>query len=128
MPIRPMSIFGRAVVLAALMLSLACGDDDDDASASGSVDSQQNEGSADADDTDDGDESEPLTPEEAREAGSPETYERIAALTDCDELTRERDTAQANADRRADDARRRSILLSYVEAAEERMEEVGCDG
>lgn len=56
--------------------------------------------------------------------GNPDVYNRIASLTDCAELQREFDQADAN---RAisDDP---SIQTEYMKAADDRMEEIGCYG
>ena len=119
-------------ILLALVLSLgACGDDDDDdggdanGDASGSasaVTDEDGDGEADAEE----EPSEPLSEEEARAAGNPETFARIEAYTDCMQLTKERDNFKENAERRSDDPERQSILEAYIKAAEERMEELGC--
>lgn len=60
--------------------------------------------------------------------GHPDTYERIEALTDCAALQEAFDTAADNHDR--DDARGRLDLMkidsSYMDAADDRMGDVGC--
>jgi hypothetical protein len=54
--------------------------------------------------------------------GNPDVYSRISSLTDCAELQREFDTADANR-KFSDDP---EIQTSYMEAAHERMQELGC--
>lgn len=56
--------------------------------------------------------------------GNPDVYSRISSLNDCAELQREFDTADANR-RFSDDS---EIQTSYMEAAHERMQELGCYG
>lgn len=58
--------------------------------------------------------------------GNPEVYRRIDALTDCTELQREFDTAAANNDRYDAGTFGHETTLAYMEAANRRMEEVGC--
>jgi hypothetical protein len=103
----------------------ACGDDDDVASDHKTTTTERSNGG-----TDDGSsttqDTAPLSPDDAREAGNPEVYDRIASETDCAELQRERDTAKANAENRKDDPRRQSILESYADAAQDRMDEQHC--
>lgn len=61
-------------------------------------------------------------------SGDPDVYARIAALTDCDELQREFDTAMDNADARPARDPLGEIAESYGEAADGRMREIGCYG
>lgn len=60
--------------------------------------------------------------------GAPEAYERIESMTDCAALQEAFDTAAANHDR--DSARDRLDLMkidsSYMDAAHDRMGDVGC--
>jgi hypothetical protein len=65
---------------------------------------------------------------QADRPGNPDVYRRIAKLTDCARLQDEFDTAETNHER--DIARGRTDLAeidtSYMTAADERMQQVGC--
>jgi len=61
--------------------------------------------------------------------GSPAVYSRIEGLTSCSELHAEFDTAAANFDSRDRQTCRTDLAeidRSYMEAANERMDELGC--
>jgi hypothetical protein len=58
------------------------------------------------------------------EPGNPDVYARINAMTDCAELQREFDQADANRSLPTDD----DIPIAYMKAADERMDEIGCYG
>lgn len=58
--------------------------------------------------------------------GQSAVYERIAALTDCAELQSEFDRASANNGREEAGSTGFEITLSYMQAADDRMREVGC--
>ena len=58
--------------------------------------------------------------------GSPEVYERIEQSTDCTELQGEFDQAMDNTEARPAGDPLRDVSLSYAEAAQDRMEEIGC--
>ena len=61
--------------------------------------------------------------------GSPAVYSRIEGLTSCSELQAEFDTAAANYDSRGLKTCRTDLAAadrSYMEAANERMRELGC--
>ncbi len=64
--------------------------------------------------------------DEDDQPGSPAVYERIESLTDCVELQAEFDTAAANNDRAAAGSEEFDVTLSYMEAADDRLAEVGC--
>lgn len=117
-----------ALIAATLLFAAGCGDDDDDPGASGSASASVDEESETtvAGDTATSEDTAPLSEEEARAAGNPEVYARIAGLTDCAELEREKTAAETNAKNRADNPRRVSILESYAAAAAERMKELSC--
>jgi hypothetical protein len=114
------------ILLALLLVAFVgagCGGDDDDSSSDSKTTTTKSTDEGSSNTTED---TAPLSPEEAREEGNPETYARIEGLKDCDALTRERDAAKANAETRKDNPRRVSILESYAEAAEDRMDELDC--
>jgi hypothetical protein len=60
--------------------------------------------------------------------GNPAVYERIAGLTNCESLQREFDTAQVNHRRDLDSGKldRAEVDTSYMKAANDRMDQVGC--
>jgi hypothetical protein len=62
--------------------------------------------------------------------GSAVVYQRIAALTDCAKLLAEFDRANAYHSREmnAGDVDMAKVSTSYMEAAEARMQELGCHG
>lgn len=60
------------------------------------------------------------------EPGSPTVYERIEALTDCGKLQRELDTAVRSLERSQPGELANRISLSYIDFAENRMQEIGC--
>lgn len=62
----------------------------------------------------------------ATRPGSPIVYARIERDTDCVALQREFDTAMDNADARPSGDDLRNASLSYAEAADNRMREIGC--
>lgn len=70
-------------------------------------------------------------PEETQEAeqvppGEPAVYERIAASSDCTVLQGEFDTASENFDRVEAGTPQADASLGYMQAADARMQEVGC--
>lgn len=60
--------------------------------------------------------------------GSAAVYRRIESEVDCVMLQREFDTAMTNVEARSPGDRLRDISLSYANAADSRMREVGCYG
>lgn len=64
----------------------------------------------------------------AARPGNPDVYARIASLTDCRELQKEFDTAEANGrrDREAGRLEQARASTSYMDAADARMKQVGC--
>jgi hypothetical protein len=60
--------------------------------------------------------------------GNPAVYERIAGLTNCESLQREFDSAQVNHKRDLDSDKldRAEVDTSYMKAANDRMDQVGC--
>jgi hypothetical protein len=123
---RPPLLRLLAVLFALVLAAAACGDDDDDDSGSASGSGSASEADADGD-GDDAEDAEPLSPEEARAAGTPEVYERIASTEDCAKLADEHEAHQSNADGYfADDPERGPIFQAYADAAKERMEELNC--
>lgn len=60
--------------------------------------------------------------------GNPDVYERIEAETDCGVLQSEFDQAMNNAEARQPGDPLRDISLDYADAANARLEEVGCYG
>jgi hypothetical protein len=60
--------------------------------------------------------------------GSAAVYQRIESLTDCGSLQREFDTAEANFERGSKGTKQSSIELSYMDAANARLERIGCSG
>jgi len=58
--------------------------------------------------------------------GEPDVYARIAAETDCAALQDEFDTADAAHERADAGSHAAEVALSYMQAADDRMEEVGC--
>lgn len=67
----------------------------------------------------DGDEAEELP-------GDPGVYARIEALTDCRALQREFNIAMNNTEARNPSDPMHAVSLSYADAADERMSEIGC--
>lgn len=63
-----------------------------------------------------------------RTTGNPEVYARIASLTSCTALQREFDIAMDNAEARESGDPYRDLSLSYANAANTRMQEIGCYG
>jgi len=59
---------------------------------------------------------------------NPDVYERIGAETDCGVLQAEFDQAMDNAEARQPGDPLRDISLDYADAADARLEEVGCYG
>ena len=53
--------------------------------------------------------------------GEPAVYERIRSLTDCSALQQEFDTAAASHDRGGGE-----VATSYMQAAQDRMRQLGC--
>lgn len=53
-------------------------------------------------------------------------YDRIESVTDCAALQEEFDTAMDNAEAPTPGDPRRKASISYAEAADDRMREVGC--
>lgn len=66
--------------------------------------------------------------ENERTIGNPAVYERIAGMTSCTALQAEFDIAGDNTDRIQDEGGDASIPRSYMDAAHNRMREVGCYG
>jgi hypothetical protein len=96
-----------SVPLVALLLA-ACGDDDDT--------------SADSETT-------TTAPAESTTTvgpGDPAVYQRIASLTDCTMLQAEFDQAEENNGRVPAGSDQAEWTLAYMEAADARMQEVGC--
>lgn len=60
--------------------------------------------------------------------GDPAVYARIDASTSCTELQREFDIASDNTTRIQADGGDATISISYMEAADVRMREIGCYG
>jgi hypothetical protein len=62
--------------------------------------------------------------------GSAAVYQRIESLTDCDALQAEFDQADANTQREQDagNAAMAEVTISYMDAADKRMKELGCYG
>lgn len=60
--------------------------------------------------------------------GSPAVYDRIAATTDCAELQAMFDRAADNHDTAQPGSAETEWTLGYMEAADDRMESVGCYG
>ena len=58
--------------------------------------------------------------------GSTDVYAEIEAETDCDKLQTDFDRNMDDFDRRESGDPLRDVVLSYAEAADARMEEVGC--
>lgn len=58
--------------------------------------------------------------------GDPEVWKRIEEGTDCDALQQEFDQATENAERREAGDPLRDLSLKYADAAEKRMNELGC--
>lgn len=58
--------------------------------------------------------------------GDPAVYERIAAMTDCAELQETFDRNYDDAERREPGTTLRQIVMSYGDAADRRMREIGC--
>ena len=58
--------------------------------------------------------------------GSAPAYARIEAQTDCGKLHREFDIAMENVEGREPGDPYRRVSLSYAEAADARMREIGC--
>jgi hypothetical protein len=63
-------------------------------------------------------------PEET--VGNPAVYERINGLTDCAELQKEFDTASTHNDGAEPGTDEYRATTAYMEAADARMQEVGC--
>lgn len=98
----------RTLVLIVLVLVIAtgCGSDDD-----------LNRSTTD-----------PAVLENERTIGNPAVYERIAGLTSCTALQQEFDIAMDNAEARQPGDANREVSLSYANAADTRMQEIGCYG
>lgn len=62
----------------------------------------------------------------SKKPGNPAVYERIEATSDCGQLQHEFDTAMANFDRVPKGTDRSTTSLAYAEAAQARIEKVGC--
>ena len=60
--------------------------------------------------------------------GSPAVWARIENGTDCAALQDEFDTAMDNAEARESGDPYRDLSMDYAEAADDRMEEIGCYG
>jgi len=58
--------------------------------------------------------------------GNPAVYDRIDAMSSCDDLQHEFDVAMANHDRAPSGSDKRSTSLAYAQAAQARMEAVKC--
>lgn len=58
--------------------------------------------------------------------GSAAVYDRIAGLDDCAALQQEFDTASASRDRAEPGSEQAEAALSYMEAANDRLQELGC--
>jgi hypothetical protein len=58
--------------------------------------------------------------------GNPDVYERIASETDCGVLQMEFDQAMDNAEARQPGDPLRAVSLDYADAADARLEELGC--
>lgn len=58
--------------------------------------------------------------------GEPSVYARIAILTDCADLQTEFDVAALNTDRMQDAGDDAAAPIAYMEAANARMEDLGC--
>lgn len=65
-------------------------------------------------------------PRATERIGSPEVYARIEAITDCEALQREFDGAMTNAEARQHGDPLRKVSIAYADAAEDRMEKIGC--
>lgn len=75
-----------------------------------------------------GSETPATTAENEDRPGSAAVYQRIESMTDCDALQRQFDIAGDNADRMHDAGQTADIPMSYMDAADARMKEVGCYG
>lgn len=64
----------------------------------------------------------------ASRPGNPAVYARIESSTDCVGLQREFDVAMSNVESRDPGDELRAVSLSYGEAANNRMREIGCFG
>lgn len=60
--------------------------------------------------------------------GDPEVYDRIGSLTDCEAVQAEFDTASANNARETPGSDLAEATLGYMEAAADRLDELGCYG
>lgn len=58
--------------------------------------------------------------------GNPDVYERILSMTDCNNLQAEFDQASENNDREEPGTPQFKWTLGYMNAANERMKELGC--
>lgn len=58
--------------------------------------------------------------------GNPDVYERIETSTDCVALQAEFDTAMDNVERYEAGSPEREVPMAYAEAANDRIEELGC--
>jgi hypothetical protein len=60
--------------------------------------------------------------------GSAVVYQRIEAMTDCAALQKQFDIADRNTKRMQDSGQEASVPISYMEAADARMQELTCYG
>lgn len=58
--------------------------------------------------------------------GNPAVYDRIDGLSDCGALQQEFDTAAAGHDRATPGSDQAEAATSYMQAAQDRMDELGC--
>lgn len=66
------------------------------------------------------------TPANEVQYGSDAVYQRIGSMSDCDDLQAEFDQASANHDRAEPGSDAARASTGYMEAADARMQEVGC--
>lgn len=107
----------RFVALVCLGLLVGCGSTDDGAQDDAVT-------TTEVPTTKDGPESTTTT----TRPGDPAVWARIEGGTDCATLQSEFNTAMDNAERRSPGDPLRDLSMDYAEAADERMEEVGCYG